>query len=456
MAHISNIITIPTEGPDFILDQAALQTKAIAFSKRLRTRGQTPSYTYVSEPAETLSVGLVLDDGNVAWGECAAPVFSFIAGRDPVFRSSFAQEMIHKAVKPVLIGRNIDQFRVLLDDLEMILVDDIQEQVLPQHQPGEKISRREMFKSVSRLGSSSSTTEIIEIQRNLRSAILYGVSQAILQAAAMQDQRTITEIICREWDLPLPTRMIPIQAQGGNDWYLDAERMIIQGVASLPHFRIENIPEQIGKGGVQLIKYIRWLKNRIQRLGPKDYHPVIHLTLQGALGNIFQNDLGKILGVVSALERATNPYMLRIESPLVMETREEQIQVFKQLREFISFRKMTTQIVVCEWANTADDVQAFIDAEAADMFHLHLPVMGSLLEVIKACLICKSNQVGILIGGSSTETDLSARISSQVALALQPDFILAKPGLSVAEGISIVSNQMRRTLRQIELQKPGG
>jgi methylaspartate ammonia-lyase len=453
MTHITTIITIPTQGADYHQDQIALHTKSIDFSKRFRIKGQTPGFRTISEPSETLSIGLVLDNGRIAWGECAAPSFSIIAGRDPVFRSALAEETVRSVIEPVLAGKDIGQFRSLLNDIEELQVNETQERELPERQPGEKISRREWFKTATQIGNSSPHTERVTVQRSLRSALLYGVSQAILQAAAIEKQVTITEIICQEWDLPLPTRIIPILAQCGPDWYLGAEKMILQGVASLPHARIENIQEQIGKGAVQLIKYSRWLKKRIQKLGSKDYHPVIHLDLQGALGNIFNNDLGKILGVLSALESAVDPFGLRIESPLVMATLQDQIQAIKQLKEYIKFRKMKTQLVVCEWANTPDDIQAFIDGEAADMVHLHLPAMGSLQQAILACLICKSNQVGVLLGGSSSETDLTARISAQTALALQPDLILAKPGLGVEEGISIINNQMKRTLAQIEYQK---
>ena len=37
-------------------------------------------------------------------------------------------------------------------------------------------------------------------------------------------------------------------------------------------------------------------------------------------------------------------------------------------------------------------------------------------------------------------------ICTQVALALQPDQILAKPGMGVDEGLMIVFNEMQRTL----------
>jgi methylaspartate ammonia-lyase len=58
--------------------------------------------------------------------------------------------------------------------------------------------------------------------------------------------------------------------------------------------------------------------------------------------------------------------------------------------------------------------------------------------------------VGALLGGSYAETDLSARASVHVALATQPDLLMAKPGVGVDEAISLVQNEMARTLASIQ------
>jgi methylaspartate ammonia-lyase len=44
-------------------------------------------------------------------------------------------------------------------------------------------------------------------------------------------------------------------------------------------------------------------------------------------------------------------------------------------------------------------------------------------------------------------------VAVHVALATQPDMIMAKPGMGVDEGITIVQNEMTRTLVQIKMQE---
>jgi methylaspartate ammonia-lyase len=97
-----------------------------------------------------------------------------------------------------------------------------------------------------------------------------------------------------------------------------------------------------------------------------------------------------------------------------------------------------------------ENIQLFLDNEAVDMIQVKMPDMGSLHNAIDAVLVCQNRKVGTFIGGSCAETDLSARISAQVALALQPEIILAKPGMGIDEGITIVKNEMDRTLAWIQ------
>ncbi|MFM7552407.1 MAG: methylaspartate ammonia-lyase, partial [Actinomycetota bacterium] len=58
--------------------------------------------------------------------------------------------------------------------------------------------------------------------------------------------------------------------------------------------------------------------------------------------------------------------------------------------------------------------------------------------------------IGVFIGGSCAETDLSAQLSAQLAMAVDADQVLAKPGMGVDEGIAIVRNAMRRALVEWE------
>ena len=57
------------------------------------------------------------------------------------------------------------------------------------------------------------------------------------------------------------------------------------------------------------------------------------------------------------------------------------------------------------------------------------------------------------LGGTGNETDQSARITAQIALACRPDFMLSKPGFGGDEALMIQTNEMLRTLALIEASR---
>jgi methylaspartate ammonia-lyase len=160
-----------------------------------------------------------------------------------------------------------------------------------------------------------------------------------------------------------------------------------------------------------------------------------------------------MLGQLYAWQLAAGPYALRLESPMLHESRADQIAAMKTLREYRQFRKMTVELVADEWANTLEDVGAFLEAGAADMIHVTMPDLGSIHNAVEAVLACKAAGVAVLLGGSHAETALSARASLHVALATEPDMVMAKPGLDVDAAISLAENEMARAVAEIQLRQ---
>jgi methylaspartate ammonia-lyase len=262
-------------------------------------------------------------------------------------------------------------------------------------------------------------------------------------------KQLMAEVIAEEWNLPTPESPIPIHAQSGHERTYNAEKMIARRIASLPHGLVDNLPEQVGRDGSELTRYIRWLARRIEELGGKDYYPTIHLDIYGALGQIYDHRPGQMLGQLYAWEMAAKPYSLRIETPVLLDSRAAQIETMATLREYARFRKMTVQLVADEWANTLEDIRTFAAAGAADMVQIKMPDLGGVHHAVDAVLACKAAGVGAFLGGSYAETDLSTRVSVHLALATGADLLMARPGMGVDEAISVTQNEMTRTLAVI-------
>ncbi len=68
------------------------------------------------------------------------------------------------------------------------------------------------------------------------------------------------------------------------------------------------------------------------------------------------------------------------------------------------------------------------------MIQIKTPDLGGINNTIEAVLYCKDKGLGAYQGGTCNETDRSARICTDIALATRPDQILAKPGMGLDEG----------------------
>ena len=467
MTTITQVLVVPTSGAYYYEDLAALQRTPMPVHDRYAAAAITPGFLAIRQVAEAVSVGLLLDSGELVWGDCVAVAYSGKAGREPVFAAAAAQEAIQTHLVPWLQDKRITTFREMTDEIEQLRQPVTFTRPIPK-EPEEPLiqkgmSRRQLLTAPARLLRSvqaeieaerEPAAETVTEQQPFHTAIRYGVSQALLAAVARHQGLTMTELVCREWNLPIPDSPVPIHAQAGGDRTNGADKMIVRHIASLPHALVDDIPAQLGADGSELVRYVRWLAGRIKQLGGPGYSPTIHLDVHGALGAIFDNQPGRILGQLLSLQQAALPYALRIECPVIMNSRTEQIKLMKTLRDYVRTRRIPVQLVADEWANTLDDIQAFIAAHAADMIQIKMPDLGSIHHTIEAVLACRQAGVGAFLGGSCAETHLSAQVSVHLALATRPDLFMAKPGMGVDEAISWVSNEMARTLAGIQARRP--
>jgi methylaspartate ammonia-lyase len=315
---------------------------------------QTKGFTSIRQQGESISVMLIIDDGQIAFGDCAAVQYSGASGRDPIFLANNFIDIIKKEISPLLIGKKLDSFRELTEIIDNYVVN------------GKK----------------------------LHTAIRYGLSQAILDAVAKAKGITRTEVVANEYNLKLERCNIPIFAQGGDDLYLNTDKMIIKQVNALPHALFNEVNSKLGKNGEKLLEYIKWLNKRIKEIGSKNYHPIIHIDAYSTIGLAFDNEVNKITEYISQLERAAQPFKLRIEAPLDAGSRELQIEQLGSLKRRLKNSGIKVEIIADEWCNTLEDIKEFADVKAADMLQIKTPDLGGINNTIEAILYCKKCEVG--------------------------------------------------------------
>ncbi len=396
----------PGRSAFFFDDQRAIKAGAPHDGFDYEGAAVTPGFRRVRVGGECISVMLMLDDGSVALGDCAAVQYSGAGGRDQLFLAADFIPVLEKHVRPLLEGARVDGFRAMAARIEAVRVNG---------QP-------------------------------LHTAIRYGVSQALLDARAHAERCTACEVICREWGLPVDASPVPIFGQSGDNRYENVDKMILKAVDALPHGLINSVDEKLGRDGEKLREYIRWLAARIGKLAPHPgYLPDLHIDVYGTIGLIFDDDPVRVAAYLASLQREAGPHRLYIEGPVDVGEKAHQMEALRAIKAELERRESPVRIVADEWCNTLEDVRDFTDAAACHMVQIKTPDLGGIQNIVESVLYCRAHGMEAYQGGTCNETDVSARCCVQLALATRPMRILAKPGMGFDEGYMIVKNEMERT-----------
>ena len=282
----------------------------------------TEGFTSVRMPGESISVQIILEDGQVAYGDCAAVQYSGAGGRDPLFLAKDFIPVIDKYIKPMLVGKEADNFRQLAAEMEAIQVEG----------------------------------------KRLHTAIRYGVSQAILDAVAKAKHMMMCEVVAEEYGCEVSDKPIDIFTQSGDDRYDNSDKMIIKQAQVLPHALINNVETKLGPQGELLEKYVAWLRDRIlNNRADENYNPIFHIDVYGTIGAAFGNTNFKAMAdYLEKLAETAKPFHLRIEGPMDCDVdRETQMLALKGLTEEIDRRGIDVELVADEWCNTLEDIRDF-------------------------------------------------------------------------------------------------
>ena len=368
----------------------------------------TEGFTSIRQAGEAISVQLVLEDGTVGYGDCAAVQYSGAGGRDPLFLSKDFIPFIEEKIKPMLIGEDVSLFRPLAEKYDRLEVDG----------------------------------------KRLHTAIRYGISQALLNATANAKRITMAEVIRAEYGVEGNIYdPIPVFTQSGDDRQINADKMIIKEADVLPHALINHVETKLGKNGEILLDYIAWLRDRIlNNRANESYSPIFHIDVYGTIGLAFNYDVDKMFNYLLECEKTAKPFGIRIEGPIDTGDREGTLHYEKVLTEMLDKAGSKLQIVADEWCNTLEDIKLFADNKAGHVLQIKTPDLGGVNNVAEAIIYCNEKGVGSYCGGTCNETDQSAKTTTNIAIACRALQCLAKPGMGVDEGYMIVKNEMNRVI----------
>lgn len=405
---IKNVVLSKSYTGFYFDDQKAIKLGADHDGFMYLGNPATEGFSSVRQTGEAISIQLVLEDGSVGYGDCAAVQYSGAGGRDPLFLASDFIPFLEKNIVPLLIGEDVSTFRNL----------------------AEKYDRMEVN------------------GKRLHTAIRYGLTQALLNACATANHVTMAEVIRKEYNISEKEyKPVAIFAQSGDDRYINADKMIIKEADVLPHALINHVETKLGKDGSILKEYVEWLRDRILKWRASDsYNPVFHIDVYGTIGLAFNNDVDKMTTYLMELEEVAKPFAIRIEGPVDTGDREGTMQALKAITAELEKRGSKLEIVADEWCNTLEDIKYFADNKAGHMLQIKTPDLGGVNNVAEAILYCNEKNIGSYCGGTCNETNISAQTTTNIAIACMADQCLAKPGMGVDEGYMIVRNEMNRVI----------
>jgi len=366
----------------------------------------TPGFKSIRQPGVAVSVMFVLEDGKIVYGDCAVAQYAASGGREVPNTADALIKVIEKHVVPYFEGMDIKEFKSTAEKFDRAKFDGYQ----------------------------------------LPASIRYGVTQAILETVAYEQKLTMCEVVMNEYDLKADLTPVRINAQSGDERYTNVDKMILKKVGMMPHGLINNVEEKLGKDGQKFLDWVKWVKNRIAEIGDADYKPVMRYDVYGCMGYAFNDDLDKVFDYLLKVAEACEPYEVFIEMPIDLKSNAKQLEGMKYLRRRLDEAGCRLKLIIDEYANTYEEIVEWVDAKGADMVQVKTIDLGGINNIIEAVLYCKKNGVLAYQGGTCNETDKSALVCANLAVATKPFAMAGKPGMGVDEGVMIVSNEQERLL----------
>jgi methylaspartate ammonia-lyase len=153
-------------------------------------RGQplTPGFNSIRQAGESVSIIFMLENGNIAYGDCAIAQYTGSGGRELANTADNLIEIINKYLVPYYEGKEIFGFKEEAENIDGMLFE------------GER----------------------------LPVSIRYGVTQAILETVSLAQKITMAEVVASEYGLELKRKPVLLNAQSGDERYTNVDKMIVK------------------------------------------------------------------------------------------------------------------------------------------------------------------------------------------------------------------------------------
>jgi methylaspartate ammonia-lyase len=386
-----------------------------------------------TESQRSLQIGLVIDDRQIVWGRC-----TFNSAESEIdSRLQDGSQILQEIIIPSLIGQPLTNIPVLMGQLDQMRRNVTLVMPVSDETPPQRRSRRELFTSI--INPADEISEVVE--RPLEAELRFGVSQALLSAAALVQDVSIVQYATDLYGLT-PARTPPFIHLQFDDLPNPTDLALSRFSAASYGLSVNeyNLLKELGKDGIRLQNRVRQLKNRVVSAADRSDNPNLQETaflfdLKGGFGELFEEQTGSIFGALFGLEQVIKPNHLRLVDPVLLDDRQGHIELMKTIQNFLRIRKMKTSLIARAWIETAEDIQAFAENDCCSGVLLEMPDLGTLDRTIQLALAARESGLEVILGGVIGEAAV------HTALALNPTLL----AVNVSD-VSAVADEINRTL----------
>lgn len=123
MTQIRDVIPVVGRSGFFNRDLAAIKAGARADGFAYPGTPQSPCFQKIVQAGTAISMMLLLDDGQVAFGDCTDVILAGVAGRDPLFQAEEHLRFLRTVMREMLRSRPADRFRNLAEEVDGLVHD---------------------------------------------------------------------------------------------------------------------------------------------------------------------------------------------------------------------------------------------------------------------------------------------------------------------------------------------
>ena len=109
--RIEKVVLVKGVGGYFFDDQSAIKSGLPSDGFIYEGTPKTSGFMTVRMPSESICIALMLDNGDIALGDCCAVQYSGVGGRDRLFLAEAFIPWINEHIRPKLLGFDCSSFK---------------------------------------------------------------------------------------------------------------------------------------------------------------------------------------------------------------------------------------------------------------------------------------------------------------------------------------------------------